>query len=70
MTMLHDCKPPPSREAAFHLLPKALKRSGMCSVRAAELDGVSGVCYLETCSEPANVSMRMRALWNRSKLRW
>ena len=76
VTMLHDCEPPPTLEGAFHLLPKAMKRSGMCVVRKADLEGVGGVCHHEhgetTCSTAgaASVTRSTRLLWNRTKLRW
>ena len=54
--LLHTCAPPPSREASFHLLPKALKRSAVCARSAREL-----------ASEP---SARMRSLWTAARQHW
>jgi hypothetical protein len=74
-TMLNTCKPPPTREASFHLLRTSLKKSRACAEEAVRARLGVGAGGRHATASPStsfglaatvNVSARLQRMWDAS----
>jgi hypothetical protein len=78
IVMLHDCRPPPSREPSFHLAKKVHERFAACRLRETELSAplASIAAGAEHSSAQQNAVPgrdhlhELRLLWNTSLVIW